>query len=224
MPRSRSPSRLEFCVALSGAGIFAAILTLGWGFGIDALIRRSAASYVTLPSTALSFVLLFLVQGLAGRGSGRPGRWRKAVQVWPGVALGFVALMAVANLVGRMMGHATGVDLILSVGQEAEFADAAKVSFSTAIGFLIAAVLSFDRFVRRILGDGVSLALTILVLSTCAAILVGHGFEVRSFHDVPGFSGMSEFTASGFVLLFVGLLLRDRDTLSDFNEEEGQPG
>ena len=216
----RRSSGLDWLVALSGLVLFTVILCVGWFLGQDGLVRRSESSYAVMPSTALSFVLLFAVLAFADRkedaGQRKP--------IWRHVGIFPVAAMALVNLSGRMLGYHSGVEELISLNAAREMGDGAVVSYFTAGGFLLAVLLMIHRFIKPLFDDWTGLSLNILLLSTALAILLGHGFEVHSLYGVPGFTGMSEFTALGFSVLFAGLLLRDRAFLSEAGDSSNPNG
>lgn len=182
-----------------------AVLTFGWGLGIDAFksLRPNYAAMV--PTTAFSFLLL---SGAIILYRARTIE-RRIVSAYLYASAVAISAIAVADLVVIFSGTANGIDALL--WPKAHYFARSSMAPATAVCFLVSAgclVLLPIRGGERDFAF-VTLATGGLILALIPTI--GYLFDADALYQISIFTAMALHTAIAFVAAFLSLLfLRPR--------------
>ncbi|MBI5365933.1 MAG: CHASE domain-containing protein [Planctomycetes bacterium] len=195
-----------------GAVFLALAVLIGWVIQSPLLVQVDPRLVPMQPNTALGFLALGL--GLLALRHGRT----LGARVLAGLALAFGTL----TIVEYLSGLALGIDLMLGEPFTAvNTAIPGRMAMNTAICLSISALgilyLSLEQVrISPVLGVGVG---GLLVAALGASRLVGHMVGIEQSYDWGNVTRMAVHTASGFVLVGLGLAGAARATLRAKNDQ-----
>ncbi len=171
------------------------VVLLGYGLGMDALVRLAAHFPAIMPSTVVSFMFLAACIGsvcsdfTASRALATAG------------ALAVIAI-AGANLLLNAFGQPGGLDALIGVAAR----PGDMMAPGTAYGLILAAVCVCGLAGRGLVED-LALYGAMTGLTTTLGVLFLHSFDPNSPMSVPFFRSTSVLTAVLFLLTFAAVLL-----------------
>ena len=197
--------RRAVAVLPAAAGLAALVgvtVLTGWTFGVPALTGHVAGLILTLPNTAVLFVLgalaLVLVREEAGA---RAWRFARALGL-------FILLAGSLFLFERLSGFTSPIDTLLFGDALARYPyrPLGVPATNSCVCFVLfgSGMLLVDRSTTR--GRHPSQFLASIGLLITGTALVGHLFGVRPLYAIDRFAGMAIPTAIGLSALLVGLL------------------
>jgi len=187
--------------------LFGAAALGAWGFGLP-VIRRAGPVPITLPNTALGFVLASVALLLL---VGDGGRWRAARRATAAALAVVVALLGGFTLAERVFDVDFGIDLLLfgDLVQTRPGRPPGRMATATAFGVLCCGLglLTLDVRERR----GVRAADVPLLAALLVAFLalVGHLYRFPELYSIPALDGpgsMASTTAATLFVLAFGIL------------------
>lgn len=172
---------------------FAGSVLTGWLFEIEVLVRGAADRAAMVPSTAISFALLF--SGVAFHL--RPDRMRGAVLTCAGLA----AAVALTNSIVFSLGGA-GLDTFVAARAPSD-----RMSPGTIAGLLVAALGLASLGSARLSRTEVPMLSALAGLTGIVSVLLVHNFHRGSALSLPFFEAMSIYTALCLLAFYMVLLL-----------------
>ena len=167
-----------------------AVLGIGWGVGVDQLVRVSAESNAIVPSTALCLILV----ATAAIPLPRLAILQRVILV-----AAFITLLSIATL-----------DLFAGVGHAHQLgfagSDSDGMSHATVIGLSFALIAPAVRLRMLPLAREWEFHASLFGTLVCAALTLVTTLDPFSFDHIPLFINLSQYTAILLTLLFAGQL------------------
>ena len=189
--------RIQVTRALGVALLSVAVLVIGWGAGLEVLVRVKATYAAMVPTTAACFCLIAIAVIQA--------HMTAANRVWRvRIPLLLVVILVGLNMV-IVTENGSGLDALLF----GKLSPGDGMARGTGVGLLAVAYCVECLPHKRAAKSDMSGVVALMGLVMAFAIILGHSFDAVSGSMVPWFEQTSVLTASLFLALFTGLAIPD---------------